>query len=239
MAKQKRNSRSGRSASRKKRVFVVDDHPVVRQGLAGLIEQESDLEICGEAEDVPQALKLLRDCKADLVIADLSLKHGSGLELITEIRIRFKHLPVLMLSMHDELVYAERVIKAGASGYIMKSEEPEQVIAAIRQVLGGSIYVSDRMASRILRGFAQGRSPESVSSIALLSDREFEVFQLIARGMGTRQVAETLHLSVKTIDTHRQHIKAKLGFKDASELTHFAISWIQSAHFPDNSGTTC
>ncbi len=239
MSKQKGDSRLGHRASRKKRVFVVDDHPVVRQGVAALIEQESDLEICGEAEDVPQAMKLLRCCKPDLVIADLSLKHSSGLELIAEIRTRYGDLPVLVLSMHDELVYAERVIKAGGSGYIMKGEEPGQVLAAIRQVLGGDIYLSSRIASRILRRFAQGRSPEIASSIALLSDREFGVFQLIAEGMGTRQVAETLHLSVKTIDTHRQHIKAKLGLKDASELTHFAISWMQSTRLSDNAGPTC
>jgi DNA-binding NarL/FixJ family response regulator len=210
---------------RKSRILVVDDHPIVRQGLVKLIEQEPDLAICGEAEDARQALQRLSRSKADLAIVDLSLKGGSGLELVKSIRARFPRLRVLVLSMHEESLFAERVLKAGGSGYIMKQEAPARVVTAIRRVLGGDIYVSDEVAGRMVRSFARGGPPEDGSPLTLLSDRELEVFQLLGEGLGTRQVAEALHLSVKTIETYRQRIKEKLALKSAAELVHRAIEW--------------
>lgn len=198
-----------------------------------LIEQESGLEICGEAEDTPQALESLSRSEADLAVVDLSLKGDSGLELVKKIRARFPHLPVLVLSMHDESLFAERVLQAGGSGYIMKQEAPAEVMTAIRRVLGGSIYVSDNVAERILRSFVQRPSGNdspvgSASPVALLSDRELEVFQLLGQGLGTRQVAEALYLSVNTIETYRQRIKKKLALGSAAELVRHAIEWTQS-----------
>jgi DNA-binding NarL/FixJ family response regulator len=193
-----------------------------------LIEQEPDLEVCCEAEDVRGALDSLARSKPDMAIVDLSLKQSSGLELIKLMKARLPRLPVLVLSMHDERLFAVRVLKAGAAGYIMKHEASKLLLTAIRRALRGDIHVSDRVASEIVRGFALGSSLEAASSMELLSDRELEVFQLIGEGMATRQVAEALHLSVKTIETHRQHIKKKLGLKGATELVRHAISWVQS-----------
>ena len=198
-----------------------------------LIEQESGLEVCGEAEDTPQALESLSRSKADLAVVDLSLKGDSGLELVKKIRARFPRLPVLVLSMHEESLFAERVLQAGGSGYIMKQEAPAEVMTAIRRVLGGSIYVSDKVQERILRSFVQRPSGNdapvgAASPVALLSDRELEVFQLLGQGLGTRQVAEALYLSVNTIETYRQRIKKKLALGSAAELVHHAIEWTQS-----------
>ncbi len=190
-----------------------------------LIEQEPGLEICGEAEDTRQALDALTRTKADLAIVDLSLKGGSGLELVKTIRAKFPRLRVLVLSMHEESLFAERVLKAGGSGYVMKQEAPAEVVTAIRRVLGGDIYVSDKISERIVRSFVRGRAPKAASPVALLSDRELEVFQLLGRGLGTRQVAEALYLSVKTIETYRQRIKEKLALRNAVELVHRAIEW--------------
>ncbi len=207
------------------RILVVDDHPVVRQGIAKLIEEEPDLTVCGQAEDVREALALLADSKPDMAIVDISLKRSSGLELVKETKARFPELPVLVLSMHDESLFAARALRAGAAGYIMKREASGTLLDAIRQVLGGEIYVSDSIASRILHGFAHGRARGAASPMELLSDRELEVFQLIGDGMSTRQVAEALYLSVKTIETHREHIKEKLGLKNANELLRHAVHW--------------
>lgn len=193
-----------------------------------LIEQEPDIEICGEAEDTPQALERLSRSKADLAVVDLSLKGDSGLELVKKIRARFPRLPVLVLSRHEESLFAERVLKAGGSGYVMKQEPPAKVVTAIRRVLDGSIYVSDKLAERIVSSFARGSPPKVTSSVALLSDRELEVFQFLGNGLGTRQVAEMLHLSAKTIETYRQRIKKKLALESAVALVHRAIAWVQS-----------
>ena len=216
-------------ANPKVRILVVDDHPVVRQGLVKLIGQEPDLEVCCEAEDVRGALDSLARSKPDLAIVDISLKQSSGLELVKLMKARLPRLPVLVLSMHDERLFAVRVLKAGAAGYIMKHEASKILLTAIRRALRGDIHVSDRVASEIVSGFAHGRSREVVSSVELLSDRELEVFQLIGEGMATRQIAEALHLSVKTIETHRQHIKKKLGLKGATELVRDAVNWVQGA----------
>jgi len=209
-------------------VLIVDDHPVVRQGLAQLINQEKDLEVRGHAEDAFQAMQVIKDIQPDMVIVDLSLKDTSGMDLIKDMKIRYPNLPILILSMHDESLYAERALRAGAKGYIMKHEATERVITAIRRVLAGQIYVSDTMAAKMVSKLATGAASQSVSPVECLSDRELEVFRLIGDGRKTRDVADKLHLSVKTIETYRAHIKEKLGFKDGNELFRFAVEWVNS-----------
>jgi len=209
-------------------VLIVDDHPVVRQGLALLINQEKDLEVRGYAEDAFQAMQVIKDIQPDVVIVDISLKDTSGMDLIKDMKIQYPNVPILILSMHDESLYAERALRAGAKGYIMKHEATERVITAIRRVLAGEIYVSDSMAAKMVTKLATGITPQSASPVECLSDRELEVFRLIGEGHKTRDVAEKLHLSVKTIETYRAHIKEKLGFKDGNELFRFAVEWVNS-----------
>jgi DNA-binding NarL/FixJ family response regulator len=209
----------------KHRIIIVDDHPIVRQGLAQLIDQEDDLHICGQAEDAHQAMRAIRELNPDLVIVDVTLRTTSGIDLIKDIKIQFPDLPVLTLSMHDEALYAERALRAGAKGYIMKQEAPEEVVTAIRRVLSGTVYVSQGMAAKMVSKIAAGPSDKSTSSIDRLSDRELEVFRLIGEGYGTREMAEKLYLSVKTIETYRAHIKDKLNLLDANELLRAAIRW--------------
>jgi len=209
-------------------VLIVDDHPVVRQGLALLINQEKDLEVRGYAEDAFQAMQAIKDVRPDMVIVDISLKDTSGMDLIKDVKIQYPNLPILILSMHDESLYAERALRAGAKGYIMKHEATERVITAIRRVLAGEIYVSDSMAAKMVSKLATGITPPSTSPVEGLSDRELEVFRLIGEGHKTRDVAEKLHLSVKTIETYRAHIKEKLGFRDGNELFRFAVEWVNS-----------
>jgi len=212
----------------KTKIVIVDDHPIVRQGLAELINHEQELTVCGHAEDAHEALAIIKESEPDMVIVDISLKETSGMELIKDIKAQYPNLPVLALSMHDESLYAERALRAGAKGYIMKVEATENVVTAIRKVLSGQIYVSDRMAAKMVRKLVGGRSQVGVSVIESLSDRELEVFQLVGRGFGTRQIAERLHLSVKTIETYRAHIKEKLNLADSSELLQYAIQWVSS-----------
>lgn len=210
----------------KKRIFVVDDHPMMRQGLSQIIGAEPDLAICGEAENARQALDSVVALKPDLVLADISLPGKNGLELIKDFQALLPGLPILVISMHDESLYAERVLRAGGRGYIMKQEGGRKLMQAIRQVLGGQIYVSEKMAALILEVFSGRRAgAEAASPVENLTDREFEVFQLIAEGKGTREIAELLHLSVKTVDVHRTNIKTKLKLKSASELIRFAVRW--------------
>jgi len=209
--------------------LVVDDHPIVREGIAKLVNQETDLTICGEAEDAPQALKALAELKPDIAIVDITLKEGlGGIGLIKDIKARHPKLPVLVLSMHDESLYAERTLRAGAKGYIMKQEAPEKVVEAIRRVLGGEIYLSEEMGQKIIHKLVEGKPEAGGSPIESLSDRQLEVFQLMGRGFGTRQIADNLYLSVKTIETYREHIKEKLKLKNATELVQHAIRWAQS-----------
>jgi DNA-binding NarL/FixJ family response regulator len=212
----------------KTKVLIVDDHPIIRQGLAELINNEQDLTVCGQAEDAPEALVKIKESEPDMVIVDISLKETSGMELIKDIKAKYSNLPVLVLSMHDEALYAERILRAGAKGYVMKAEATEKVIVAIRKILIGQIYVSDKMAAKMVRKLVGGGPDMGVSAIERLSDRELEVFHLIGQGYGTRQIAERLHLSIKTIETYREHIKEKLNLADASELLQYAIQWTHS-----------
>jgi len=204
----------------------VDDHPIVRQGLIQLIDQTDDLCGCGEAGDAPQALELVVSLKPDIVIIDISLSRGpDGMELLKTIRKDHPSLPVLILSMHDESCYAERVLRSGANGYIMKAEAPQTLLIPIRQILGGEIYVSETMSRRILHKFAGGASSERSSPIDSLTDRELQVFRLVGRGQGTRQIAEDLQLSIKTIESHYAHIKDKLSLRNSRQLVQTAIEW--------------
>lgn len=212
----------------KSRVFIVDDHPIVRQGLKGLISQAPDLMVCGEAETIFDALKAVEQLNPDIAIVDISLKGESGVDLIKDIRIRYPNLPVLTLSMYDEAIYAERVLRAGARGYVTKEEAAENVLSAIRQVLSGQIFLSERMSAKMLSKLVGGRSEAAGLSIDRLSDRELQIFELIGRGMSTRMIAETLHLSIKTVESHRANIKEKLQIESASELLQQAIHWLQS-----------
>jgi DNA-binding NarL/FixJ family response regulator len=218
------NKNGGPSAARKgHRILLVEDHPVMREGLAQLINHESDLSVCGQYDDAARAFAAIATLCPDLAIIDLSLKGSSGLELIKNIRAAHPKIRILVLSMYDESLYAERVLRAGAAGYIMKQEAAEKVLAAVRQVLGGGVYVSEKMSSKLMHQLIGGKPSQSASLMERLSDRELEVFGLIGQGKGTRQIAEQLRLSVKTIESHRAHIKEKLSLKDANELVHTAI----------------
>jgi DNA-binding NarL/FixJ family response regulator len=212
----------------KTKILIVDDHPIVRQGLTELINQEDDLVVCGQAEDSHQAMQAIKELNPDMAIVDISLKEVSGMELIKDIKVQYPNLAVLALSMHDESLYAERTLRAGAKGYIMKAEATEKVIGAIRKILSGDIYLSEPMAAKLIHKLVGGRTEVSTSAIDRLSDRELEVFRLIGQGYGTRQIAEKLHLSVKTIESYRAHIKEKLNLSDAAELLQYAIQWVSS-----------
>jgi len=212
----------------KSKILIVDDHPIVRRGLTELINHEEDLVVSGQAEDAHQAMESIRAQKLDMAIVDISLKGTSGLELIKDIKTQYPSLPVLTLSMHDEFLYAERALRAGAKGYIMKQQATEDLIMAIRKVLGGQIYVSDTVATKMVGKVVGGGPDVGASAIDRLSDRELEVFGLIGLGHGTRQIAEKLHLSVKTIETYRAHIKEKLNLANAVELLRYAIQWVNS-----------
>jgi DNA-binding NarL/FixJ family response regulator len=209
---------------KKARILVVDDHPIVRQGLVLMVGHEPDLEVCGEAASAAEALKVIAATQPDAAIVDLSLKGSSGLELLKDIKVRYPKLAVLVLSVYDESMYAERALRAGAMGYMMKEEAVEKVITAIRRILSGQIYLSENMASRLLHVLVGGR-PVGTSPAERLSDRELEVFQLIGQGYGNTEIARRLHLSPKTVETYRGHIKDKLNLSNATELLQHAIQW--------------
>jgi len=211
-----------------RRVMLLDDHPVMREGLAQLIDHEPDLTVCGQFEDAAPAFEAIPKLNPEVVIIDLSLKGSSGLELVKNIKANYPKIPLLVLSMHDESLYAERALRAGASGYIMKAEATEAVLRAVRQVLSGGIHLSEKMSSKLMHQLASGRASGTGTLMERLSDRELEVFSLIGQGRGTRQIAEQLHLSVKTIESHRAHIKEKLNLKNATELVHRAIQMRES-----------
>jgi DNA-binding NarL/FixJ family response regulator len=208
------------------RILIVDDHPIVRLGIRQMLAVERDLEVCGEAETADAARQLLNSAHPDLVIVDLSLAGGTGLDLIRFMRESLPTLPVLVLSMHDEALFAERVLRAGARGYIMKREAITGLVGAIRQVLAGRIYVSEGMAQAVLERLGHEAAPAD-SPLASLTDRELEVFDLIGRGQSTGAIAEQLGVSIKTIETYRSNIKTKLNLKDAADLIRFAATWTE------------
>lgn len=206
------------------RIFIVDDHPVFRKGLALLINEEKDMSVCGEAEDVNEAKRAIERTAPDMVIVDITLKDKSGLELIRDLRDRDKNLPILVVSMHEEALYGERALKAGARGYIMKEEMSANITHAIRHVLSGKIYASHSLISALID--TSSRKTDRVSDpVATLSDRELEVFQLIGKGYGRKDIAETLNVSVKTVGSYREIIKRKLHLKNSPDLMKRAIEW--------------
>jgi DNA-binding NarL/FixJ family response regulator len=207
------------------RIMIVDDHALVRHGLGQLISGEPDLEVCAQAATMDEAMELL-STNPDLIVVDISLKEGSGIELIKQIKVKHPDVHMLVSSMHDESLFAERALHAGAKGYINKQESTDKVLDAIRHVLDGHIYLSPKMTDRLLHGVVEGQKIPETSSIEKLSDRELQVFELIGQGMSTRQIANQLHLSVKTIETHREHIKSKLNLKNGAELSRHAVRWV-------------
>src|SRR5271155_1370048 len=209
--------------AKKKTVFIVDDHPLLRQGLALLVNRERDLVVCGEAEEAQTAMSEIALKKPDILIADISLNGPDGLDLLKNLRTLYPDLPVLILSMHDESIYAERALRARANGYIMKQEATEKVLVALRRILAGDIYLSEKMANKLLHQYISGAPADMNSRLSALSDRELEVFRLIGEGRSTRQIAETLHLSIKTVETYQAHIKDKLSLRSGRELVQHAI----------------
>lgn len=210
---------------RPRRVLIVDDHPIVRQGLRRLIDQEEDLDVCAEAETVREARAAIREHRPDAIIVDISLKQGDGLELVRDVRAQYPTLPILVLSMHDETIYAERMLSAGASGYIMKQAASEQFLVAVRRVLDGGIYVSDMVSNTMIQRFTSGNPPVAANPIDRLSNREIQILHLIGKGLSTRETAEALDLSIKTVESHRQRIKKKLTLTTGTQLVQYAVNW--------------
>jgi DNA-binding NarL/FixJ family response regulator len=210
-----------------KKIFIVDDHPMMREGLAQLISQEKDLVVCGEADDAAQAVEQIEKLRPDLALVDITLRSTNGLDLIKDLGIRVPQTAVLVISMHDESLYAERVLRAGGRGYIMKQEGGKKLMEAIRHVLDGGTYVSECISAKILNLFS-GRAAEGSSPVERLTDREFQVFQLIGQGLSTKEIAEKLHISTKTVEVHRVNIKQKLKVATAPELIRFAVRWAES-----------
>ena len=211
----------------RKRIFIVDDHPMMRDGLRALISGESDLEVCGEADDALPALEQIEKLKPDLIIVDITLRSTSGLELLKDLHHRAPSVPALVISMHDESLYAERVLRAGGRGYVMKQEGGKKLMEAIRLVLNGQTFVSPKISAKILDAFS-GHRPTGSSPVERLTNREFEVFQLIGGGLGTKDIAARLHVSTKTVEVHRVNIKQKINVGTAPELIHFAVRWAES-----------
>lgn len=201
---------------------------MVREHLTALIQREPDLEVCGEAADAPGALALISQREVDLVILDISLKHSHGLELLKDLKALRPHLPVLVLSMHDETLYAERALRAGATGYITKLEATVSVLSAIRKVLDGQVYLSEQMSARMVNRMVGGRRTDAASPLDALTDREFEIYQMIGRGLGTRQIAEDLRVGIKTVESYRARIREKLNLADGNALLQHAIQWVQN-----------
>ena len=213
---------------RRRRVLLVDDHPLMRAGLAQLIDKQADLEVCGEAGDAAGALAALAKTPPDLLITDITLPGRSGIELIKDVRALHPEMPILVLTLHDESLYADRALRAGARGYLMKDSGAAKLLDAIRQLLAGQVYVSQRLATRMFEAFSGHRSRDATSPIQKLTDREFEVFRLIGLGKTAKQIGLELHLSSKTVDVHRGNIKKKLGIYDVSSLVSYAARWLES-----------
>jgi DNA-binding NarL/FixJ family response regulator len=213
----------------KKKILVIEDHPIFRLGLSELINQEPDLQVCGEAKDAAAAWNTIERLQPDLIIADITLENSDGIELTKEIHRHYRHIPVLILSMHDEFLYAERALHAGARGYIMKQEAMGLVVDAIHQVLEGKLYLSDQVKEHILAHLAPaGPNIGARSPIERLTDRELEIFRMIAKGLSTRDIADKLHVSIKTVGTHRERIKSKFNLKSANELVRYAVHWAKT-----------
>jgi DNA-binding NarL/FixJ family response regulator len=210
---------------RRNRILLVDDHPLIRERLAEVINREADLHVCGEAEDRHEAIQAVAAKRPDLLIVDLTLKSSDGLELIKDIHARWANLRMLVVSMHDESLYAERVLRAGALGYITKQEATRNILLAIRRVLAGNIYLNERIATHILGRLTTPGSPAAITPAEVLADRELQVFELTGRGLNTREIASRLHVAPKTIETYRARIRTKLKLEDGSELLRSAISW--------------
>ena len=220
--------KSRKSSEPRKRLLIVDDHPIMRQGLALLINEEPDLIVCGEAETANQAIDAIGKLNPDLVLADITMPGKTGLDLIKDLQTLHPGTAVLVMSMHDESLYAERVLRAGGRGYVMKQQGGQVLLEAIRRVLAGQIAVSDRMSSKILEIFSGRRDETGGSPVGKLTDREFEIFQLVGQGKGTKEIASQLNLSAKTVDVHRLNIKQKLQLQSAPELIHYAVCWVQA-----------
>lgn len=211
----------------KVRILIVEDHEVFRLGIKELINHEPDLHVCGEAEDVGEARNLIRDLDPDMAVIDITLKSSNGIDLIREISTSYQNIKVLVLSMHDELLYAERSLQAGAQGYIMKQETSKSIVKAIRHILKGNIYVSQNIMGNLLNRVRTGPDSLEKSPIETLSDREFTVLRMIGEGRSTGEIADQMHLSVRTISTYRERIKEKLHLKNAAELVRFAVRWVE------------
>src|SRR6202051_995594 len=220
-------SQSGANNAKRKvrRVLIVDDHPIVRQGLRRVMENEDDLTVCGGAEAARAAPIAIKELTPDVVIADISLKQGDGIELVRDVRAHHPQLPILVLSMHDETIYAERMLSAGANGYIMKQAASEQFLVSLRRVLDGGIYVSEAVGNNMIQKFAAGGSYISANPIDRLSNRELQILHMIGKGMSTRETAESLNLSIKTVESHRQRIKRKLNLSTGTQLVQYAVNW--------------
>ena len=218
---------SGKKTKKRARVLIVDDHPAVREALALRITRQGDLEVCGEAADMGEALRLVTETQPDVAVIDISLKTGSGIELIKRIKDRNDHIRILVWSMHSESLYAERALRQGALGYINKEQATDQIVEAIRRVLSGKIWLSEAMGERMLkRTVGAGGKEVTRSPLDALADRELEVFRLIGEGVKTVDIARRLHLSVKTVETYRDRIRQKLDLSDGTKLTHYATQWV-------------
>lgn len=216
------------AAGIRQRVLLVDDHPLVCEGLAQRINREPDLEVCGQARDVSAALKAIEKLRPHIAVVDLALGEGNGIELIKDVKLRYPHLPTLVLSMHDETLYAERSLHAGAKGYVMKGQETDILLQAIRQVLRGQVYLSEKVRDAIVNRIGGNVTESEITSLTQrLSNRELEIFQLIGDGYATQGIARRLHLSSKTVASHREHIKEKLNLRTSEELARFAIHWLR------------
>ncbi len=217
-----------RHVQRRAQVLLVDDHPIVREGLTRVIDQEPDLAVSGTAVNARQAIDAIAASRPDIAVVDVSLAGSHGIDLVKELRVRHPEVPVMMLSMHDESLYAERALRAGAKGYIMKREPPQRLLHAIRKVLAGGMYFSEAVTDRLLQSASSNQRGDAQLPMERLSDRELEVLELIGLGRTTRSIAEQLHLSAKTVQAHRAHLKEKLNLTDAASLVRFAIHWVES-----------
>lgn len=224
------NTSPSKPVARKSRVFIVDDHPLVREGLTNLMNGQDDLIVCGEAKNSAQAIDGIMKTRPDVALIDISLENESGLELVKQLASQFPQVALIVLSMHDEGLYAERALRAGARGYVMKHETSSSVLASIRRVLEGGVYVSERIINRMAMRFTSASEPVAMSPVERLSNRELEIFRLLGQGRTTSQIAEDLHLSLKTVQAYCARAKEKFGVTSLTELLRAAIQWDEASH---------